>query len=672
MTAYGDMGTMQGIRALENGVAIGGKIRVYVGSGTPLATFSATEIGDLYLDYTNAILYIASAIGTGSWTAYASGIKWKEPVRVATTTDGTLATAYANGESVDGITLVTGDRILLKNQTDQKVNGIYTVNATGAPTRAMDSDTGAEILGAVVAVLEGTVNEDSAWVNTNSTTITIGSSNITFAIFGGIKAGNGLAFTADVLAIDTAITCDLTTSQAITNKSKVAITSQSAAYNDSALQVGKYGTPIADTVLDDNILASIVNSSGVNKTAGADKSSMALYVGNATTAAVTNNKMQCILSSMNIGHNMYDAYAVQGHMAVTNNCGTQNANAHVTGISGKFSVTNGKTLATGWGTAILGIIEGAGAVTQMCHVVSAVCEAGVTACQSLYHAYTDSTINAAFQINGAVNMTHLFDFDAQAGCVGANDIHIDIASAAGYIPYASSAAQFVTLTGAQALTNKTQIDVTSWSSTYTNSALNVGKYGAPLVDATSTDNILVSFNSSTGTNKGGADRSSMVLFVGNATTGAVTNNKMQGVLSSMTVGHNVFDAYAGQFHINVSATMATQAGTANLVGLAAKASIKNGATATGYVSSLYILGGDTDSGSLTGTATSGFDLVRMENAQVGCNSAIKFIGDANIAYLFDMDVAGCVSTSSGAVPNATHKIKVNMGGVTGYIHVGAS
>ena len=389
-----------------------------------------------------------------------------------------------------------------------------------------------------------------------------------------------------------------------------------------------------------------------------------------TTIDQPNRHIQNVLVNTRLNFDCFDAYAVQAHITIATEMKTAGNNAHLTGIAGKAVLTAAAT--KGWVTAGLFIIEGAAAVTQMCHVVSAVVEAGVTGAQSIYHAYADATVNAAFQFDGTGQMTHLFDFDAVAGCVGATDIHIDIASANGYIPYASSAAQFVTLTGAQALTNKTQIDVTSWSSTYTNSALNVGKYGAPLVDATSTDNILVSFNSSTGTNKGGADRSSMVLFVGNATTGAVTNNKMQGVLSSMTVGHNVFDAYAGQFHINVSATMATQAGTANLVGLAAKASIKNGATATGYVSSLYILGGDTDSGSLTGTATSGFDLVRMENAQVGCNSAIKFIGDANIAYLFDMDVAGCVSTSSGAVPNATHKIKVNMGGVTGYIHVGAS
>lgn len=70
-TAFGDMGSLVGIRALDNGVQIGGKFRIFTGSGTPASTFSAVEVGDLYLDYTNAVLYIASATGTGSWTAYA-------------------------------------------------------------------------------------------------------------------------------------------------------------------------------------------------------------------------------------------------------------------------------------------------------------------------------------------------------------------------------------------------------------------------------------------------------------------------------------------------------------------------------------------------------------------------------------------------------------------------
>ena len=71
-----------------------------------------------------------------------NGLDWKQSVRVATTVNGTLATAYENGDTVDGVVLVTGNRILLKNQTTGADNGIYTVNASGAPTRSTDLPTG--------------------------------------------------------------------------------------------------------------------------------------------------------------------------------------------------------------------------------------------------------------------------------------------------------------------------------------------------------------------------------------------------------------------------------------------------------------------------------------------------------------------------------------------------
>ena len=75
---------------------------------------------------------------------YVQGLAFKDEVMVATTTNGTLASAYANGQSVDGYTLVTGDRILIKNQSAGAENGIYIVQATGAPTRATDADTASD------------------------------------------------------------------------------------------------------------------------------------------------------------------------------------------------------------------------------------------------------------------------------------------------------------------------------------------------------------------------------------------------------------------------------------------------------------------------------------------------------------------------------------------------
>lgn len=113
-----------------------------------------------------------------------AGLRWKQPVRAATTTNGTLASAYANGSTIDGVTLTTGDRILIKDQTSQPENGIYTVNASGAPTRATDADSTAELAAATVFVLAGTVNADRAYTQTTDS-VTIGSSNVVFAQFGG-------------------------------------------------------------------------------------------------------------------------------------------------------------------------------------------------------------------------------------------------------------------------------------------------------------------------------------------------------------------------------------------------------------------------------------------------------------------------------------------------------
>jgi len=108
---------------------------------------------------------------------------WKQSVRVATTANVTLASDLENGDTLDGIALVTGDRILVKDQSTGSENGIYTVNASGAPTRATDFDDDAEVTSAMVAVEEGTSNADSVWLCTDDAP-TIGVDNINFTQFG--------------------------------------------------------------------------------------------------------------------------------------------------------------------------------------------------------------------------------------------------------------------------------------------------------------------------------------------------------------------------------------------------------------------------------------------------------------------------------------------------------
>lgn len=107
---------------------------------------------------------------------------YKDSVRFATTAAGTLSTDFADGETVDGLTLATGDRGLIKNQVTGAENGIYVVAASGAPTRAGDFDADDEVTaGAMVPVEEGTVNADKVFILTNDGSVTVGASGLTFA-----------------------------------------------------------------------------------------------------------------------------------------------------------------------------------------------------------------------------------------------------------------------------------------------------------------------------------------------------------------------------------------------------------------------------------------------------------------------------------------------------------
>jgi len=135
------------------------------------------------------------------------GLSTKYSVIATTTANGTLNTAYENGDTIDGITLATGNRILLKDQTTATENGIYTVNASGAPTRAADFATSATVGGAYVFVQQGTLYADTGFVCTNDTgSDIVGTNNLAFVQFssaGIITAGTGLTKTANVLSVNT-------------------------------------------------------------------------------------------------------------------------------------------------------------------------------------------------------------------------------------------------------------------------------------------------------------------------------------------------------------------------------------------------------------------------------------------------------------------------------------
>ena len=138
-----------------------------------------------------------------------SGLDVKQSVRVATTAAINLSSDLEAGDVIDGVTLVAGDRVLVKEQGTASENGIYVAVASGAASRAPDADSSAEVTtGMFTFVSEGTVNADSGWVLATNDTITLGTTGLTFVQFSGagqITAGAGLTKTGNTIdAVGTA------------------------------------------------------------------------------------------------------------------------------------------------------------------------------------------------------------------------------------------------------------------------------------------------------------------------------------------------------------------------------------------------------------------------------------------------------------------------------------
>ena len=129
-----------------------------------------------------------------------SGLDVKASCRVASTATLTLSAT----QTIDGVAVIAGDRVLVKNQTTASDNGIYDV-AAGAWTRSTDSDTSLEFnSGAFTFVEEGTVNGGKGYVLTTANPITLGSTSLTFTLFsssGAITAGTDLSFSGTTLNV---------------------------------------------------------------------------------------------------------------------------------------------------------------------------------------------------------------------------------------------------------------------------------------------------------------------------------------------------------------------------------------------------------------------------------------------------------------------------------------
>jgi hypothetical protein len=149
-----------------------------------------------------------------------SGLSWKDTCRLASTANIVVGTGGT--PTIDGVTSVSGDRILLRAQTAPAENGIW-VAAAGAWARATDALLAGDLLNAAVFVSEGTLYADTAWVMTTNAPITVGTTGLTWVQFAGsatyvggagltltgntfdVGAGTGILVAADTVAVDTTV-----------------------------------------------------------------------------------------------------------------------------------------------------------------------------------------------------------------------------------------------------------------------------------------------------------------------------------------------------------------------------------------------------------------------------------------------------------------------------------
>jgi hypothetical protein len=159
-------------------------------TGTPTAPTATPGTNTTQLATT---AFVKTEVDTGI-----AGLSWKNAVKAATTANITLSAP----QTIDGYSVIAGDRVLVKNQSTPSQNGIYIV-AAWAWTRATDADTASEIDQSAVYVKEGTTNKTSGWVLATQGAITLGSTALAYAQFswnGSYTAWNGISIVGNSIA----------------------------------------------------------------------------------------------------------------------------------------------------------------------------------------------------------------------------------------------------------------------------------------------------------------------------------------------------------------------------------------------------------------------------------------------------------------------------------------
>jgi len=229
-------------------------------------------------DFTSAVLQVATpsadshAATKGYVDALAQGLHWKDSVVVATTANITLS----GTQTIDGIAVVAGDRVLVKNQSTGSENGIYVV-ASGAWSRAADMDASSEFSGAAVFVQQGTANSDTGYVCTNDGDVTVGTTAIAFTQFTGagqFTAGDGLDLTGSTFSVNV-------------DDSSIEICSESLQVKAGGITNDMLAGSIANAKLANSTISGVALGANLNSLSAGNGISMTSYNGSAAVSDLT-------------------------------------------------------------------------------------------------------------------------------------------------------------------------------------------------------------------------------------------------------------------------------------------------------------------------------------------------------------------------------------------------
>lgn len=213
---------VQNLLPVQAYFAVDGTFQTFIGQGQPFyatpnpdqsglnitnSTINSTTIGATTPSsaaFTTATVSTAPVSGNDVVNKtyldyFATGLSWKQPVLCATTTNITLSGL----QTIDGVTVVAGDRVLVKSQSTNSQNGIYLASAS-AWSRSPDADTWNELVSAICFVEEGSTYAGTAWYCTAQAGGTIGTTAVVwsnFSVAASYTAGTGLTLAGNQFSI---------------------------------------------------------------------------------------------------------------------------------------------------------------------------------------------------------------------------------------------------------------------------------------------------------------------------------------------------------------------------------------------------------------------------------------------------------------------------------------